>query len=97
MWCLETLMKINALGFERPDPDPLRYHPRIVAVRRYVNSMRVPYEYKMRLKRSINHKAKQIIARSVYGASHGLSDAEAIHQVTRGDWNEENLINAKGK
>ena len=68
MWCLETLEKINASGFERPKPDPLRYHPRVLAVRRFVNDLPVPYEYKMRLKRSIHRYADQIIARPVYGA-----------------------------
>ena len=94
MWCLVTLEKINAPGFERPKPDPLRYHPRIVAVRRFVNALPVPYDYKMRLKRSIHRYADQIIARPVYDKLHGWSDAEAIQQVTLGDWNDENLRNS---
>lgn len=91
MWCLETLKMINFPGFERVEPHPLRYHPRIVAVRRFVNSFPVPYEYEMRLKRSIHRYADQIIARPVYGAWDGWSDADAIQQVTLCDWNEENL------
>ena len=91
MWCLETLEKINAPGFERAEPHPLRYHPRIVALRRFVNSLPVPYDYMMRLRRSIHRYADQIIARPVYGAWHGWSDADAIQQVTLSDWNEEYL------
>ena len=91
MWCLETLERINAPGFERPKPDPLWNHPRIVALRRFVSALPVPYEYTLRLKRSIHRYADQIIARPVYGAWHGLSDVEAIQQVTLEDWNEENL------
>lgn len=97
MWSLETLEKINAPGFKRPEPHQLRYHPRIVALRRFVNAMHVQYEYEMRLKRSIYRYADQIISRPVYGAWHGWSDAEAIQQVTLGDWNEENLMNLKGE
>ena len=91
MWCLETLNKINAPDFERQQPHPLRYHPRIVALRRFVNSCPVPYEYKMRLKRSIHIYAEEIIARPVYGPMFGWSDEDSIQQVTLGDWNEENL------
>lgn len=92
MWSLETLEKINAPGFERPQPDPLRYHPRIVALRRFVNSLQVSYDYKMRLKRSIHRYADQIIARPVYDKWHGWSDADSIQQVTLADWNEESLM-----
>ena len=92
MWCLETLNKINAPDFERQQPHPLRYHPRIVALRRFVISLPVPYEYKMRLKRSIHRYADQIIARPVYDNWHGWSDADSIQQVTLADWNEESLM-----
>ena len=92
MWCLETLNKINAPDFERQQPHPLRYHPRIVALRRFVISLPVPYEYKMRLKRSIHLYADQIIARPVYDKWHGWSDADSIQQVTLADWNEETLM-----
>ena len=92
MWCLETLNKINAPDFERQPPHPLRYHPRIVALRRFVISLPVPYEYKMRLKRSIHRYADQIIARPVYDNWHGWSDADSIQQVTLADWNEESLM-----
>ena len=92
MWCLETLNKINAPDFERQQPHPLRYHPRIVALRRFVISLPVPYEYKMRLKRSIHLYADQIIARPVYDKWHGWSDADSIQQVTLADWNEESLM-----
>ncbi len=91
MWCLETILKINAPGYESLEPNPLRYHPRIVAIRRFVNSLPVPYEYRMRLKRSIHIYADQIIARPVYLTGEGWSDEEAIQQVTLGDWNEETL------
>ncbi len=94
MWCLETLEKLNTLGYERFAPHPLRYHPRIVAVRRFVNTMPVPYEYEMRLKRSIHRYADQIIARPVYTHWYGWPDADAIQQVTLSDWNEENLRNS---
>lgn len=94
MWCLETLEKLNASGYVLQKQNPLRYHPRIVALRRFVNSLNVPYEYQMRLKRSIHRYGDQIIARPVYGAFNGWSDADAIQQVTLGDWNEENLRNS---
>lgn len=94
MWSLETLAKLNTPGYERQLPHPLRYHPRIVAVRRFVNSLPVQYEYQIRLKRSIHRYADQIIGRPVYGAWHGWSDADAIQQVTLGDWNEEYLLNS---
>lgn len=68
MWCLETLDKINAPTFEKQLPHPLRHHPRIDALRRFVNSLQVSCDYKMRLKRSIHRYADQIIARPVYGA-----------------------------
>ena len=92
MWCIETLNKINAPDFERQQPHPLRYHPRIVALRRFVISLPVPYEYKMRLKRSIHRYAEEIIARPVYDKWHGWSDADSIQQVTLADWNEESLM-----
>ena len=92
MWCLETLNKINAPDFVRQQPHPLRYHPRIVALRRFVISLPVPYEYKMRLKRSIHRYAEEIIARPVYDKWHGWSDADSIQQVTLADWNEETLM-----
>ncbi len=91
MWCLESLKKINEPGFDIPEPHPLRYHPRILSVRRFVNGMSVPYEYKMRLKRSIYIYADQIISRPVYQTGEGWSDEEAIQQVTLSDWNEESL------
>lgn len=92
MWCLETLEKLNAPGYERPLPHPLRYHPKILSVRRFVNSMPVPYEYKMRLKRSIYLYADQIIAypASTPGSGWGIEDD--IQQVTLGDWNEETIM-----
>ena len=92
MWCLETLAKLNAPGYERPLPHPLRYHPKILSVRRFVNSMPVPYEYKMRLKRSIHRYADQIIAypASTPGSGWGIEDD--IQQVTLGDWNEEYMM-----
>ena len=91
MWCLETILKLNAPGYERLEPNPLRYHPRIVSLRRFVNSLPVSYEYRMRLKRSIHRYAEQIIARPVYSPDDGWSDEAAIQQVTLGDWNEETL------
>lgn len=92
MWCLETLGKLNDPRYEIPKPHPLRFHPRILAVRRFVNAMPVQYQYKMRLKRSIYLYADQIIIRPVYQTGEGLSDEEAIQQVTLGDWNEEALL-----
>lgn len=91
MWCLETLAKLNAPGYERPEPNPLRFNPRVLAVRRFVNGLPVPYDYKMRLKRSIHRYADQIVSRPVYAPEEGLSDEEAIQQVTLGDMNEEYL------
>lgn len=92
MWCLETLAKLNAPGYERALPHPSRYHPKILSVRRFVNSMPVPYEYKMRLKRSIHRYADQIIAypASTPGSGWGIEDD--IQQVTLGDWNEEYMM-----
>lgn len=91
MWCLETLNKLNDPSYALPEPHPLRYHPRILSVRRFVNGMPVPYQYKMRLKRSIYLYADQIISRPVYAPGEGWSDEEAIQQVTLSDWNEESL------
>lgn len=94
MWCLDTLNKLNAPGYERHLPHPLRYHPKILSVRRFVNSMPVPYEYKMRLKRSIHRYADQIIAYPDYPPERGWGIEDDIQQVTLGDWNEENLRNS---
>lgn len=92
MWCLETLEKLNAFDYRMPEPHPLRFHPRIVKVRRFVNSMPVPYEYKMRLKRSIYRYADQIIAYPDYQPERGWGIEDEIQQVTLGDWNEETLM-----
>ena len=92
MWCLETLDKLNASGYERPLPNPLRYHPKILKVRRFVNSMPVPYDYKMRLKRSIYRYAEQIIAYPVSTPDSGWGLEDEIQQVTLGDWNEETIM-----
>lgn len=92
MWCLETLAKLNDPGYEIPKLHPLRYHPRVLAVRRFVNAMPVQCHYKLRLKRSICIYADQLISRPVYQMGEGLSDEEAIQQVTLGDWNEETLL-----
>jgi hypothetical protein len=91
MWCLETISKINAPGYARSEPSPLQFHPRVLAVRRFVKAMGVPYEYEMRLKRSIHRYADQIVSRPLYRPEEGWSDEEAIQQVTLGDWNEECL------
>lgn len=92
MWCLETMNKLNDPLYEIPKPHPLRYHPRILAVRRFVNRMPVPYQYKIRLKRSLYLYADQIINRPTYRPGEGWSDEETIQQVTLGDWNEETLL-----
>lgn len=92
MWCLDTLNKLNAPGYERHLPHPLRYHPKILTVRRFVNSMPVPYEYKMRLKRSIHRYADQIIAYPDNQPENGWGVEDSIQQVTLSDWNEENMM-----
>lgn len=92
MWCLETLDKLNAPGYERRLPNPLRYHPKILQVRRFVNSMSVPYDYKMRLKRSIYRYAEQIIAYLASAPDSGWGLEDEIQQVTLGDWNEETIM-----
>ena len=92
MWCLETLDKLNAPGYERRLPNPLRYHPKILQVRRFVNSMPVPYDYKMRLNRSIYRYAEQIIAYPVSTPDSGWGLEDEIQQVTLGDWNEETIM-----
>lgn len=92
MWCLETLAKLNSPGYERPLPHTLRYHPKILSVRRFVNSMPVPYEYKMRLKRSIHRYADQIIAYPASSPGSGWGVEDEIQQVTLGDWNEEYMM-----
>lgn len=92
MWCLATLEKLNASDYRMPEPHPLRFHPRILKVRRFVNSMPVPYEYKMRLKRSIHRYADQIIAYPDYPPERGWGIEDEIQQVTLGDWNEEYMM-----
>ena len=92
MWCLETLEKLNASDYRMPELHPLRFHPRILKVRRFVNSMPVPYEYKMRLKRSIHRYADQIIAYPDYPPERGWGIEDEIQQVTLGDWNEEYMM-----
>ncbi|MEN9902975.1 MAG: hypothetical protein RL651_1639 [Pseudomonadota bacterium] len=94
MWSLETLHRLNAPGFSRPELHTLRYRPRILSLRRFVSSLPVAYEYRMRLKRSIYLYAEQIIDRPVYAQGEGWSDEEALQQVTLGDWNEEFLLGA---
>ena len=92
MWCLETLVKLNAPGYERPLPHPLRYHPKILAVRRFVKSLPVSYEYQMRLRRSIYLYAEQIIAYPASTRDSGWGIEDEIQQVTLGDWNEETIM-----
>lgn len=94
MWSLETLHRLNAQGFSLPEPHALRYHPRILSLRRFVSALPVGYEYRMRLKRSIYLYADQIIARPVCSPGEGWTDEEALQQVTLGDWNEEFLHGA---
>lgn len=94
MWSLETLHSLNTQGFSRPEPHPLRYHPRILSLRRFVSALPVVYEYRMRHKRSIYLYADQIIARPVYAPGEDWSDEEVLQQVTLGDWNEEFLHGA---
>ena len=92
MWCLETLAKLNSPGYERALPHPLRYHPKILSVRRFVKSLPVSYEYQMRLRRSIYLYADQIIAYPASSPESGWGIEDEIQQVTLGDWNEEYMM-----
>lgn len=92
MWCLETLAKLNSPGYKRPLPHPLRYHPKILSVRRFVKSLPVSYEYQMRLRRSIYLYADQIIAYPASSPGSGWGVEDEIQQVTLGDWNEEYMM-----
>lgn len=82
MWCLETLKKLNAWEDTSPHRHPLRYHPRIMALRRFVNALPVSLDYKHLLVRNIYALAEEIISRPEYAPDEGWSDEEALQQYT---------------
>ena len=92
MWDLKTIIRMNAAEQpRRPDPHPLRHHPRIVALRIFASRVPVGAEYRARLTRSIWMYAEQIVGRPVHAPEQGGDDIEALQQVTLSDWMEEML------
>lgn len=83
MYGLDTLARLNS---GRPEPElpghRLRFHPRIVALRRQVTRLPVDHVYRCWLIRSLNHYADQIVARDQHA---GWDDLEALQQVALGD------------
>lgn len=75
-----------------PEPElpgyPMRYHPRIVALRLQVDTLPVDPSYRCWLLRSIKRYADQIVERPVDA---GWDDLEALQQVTLGDIMEANM------
>ena len=91
MWCLETLKKLNAWSSTPPQSHPLRYHPRIMVLRRFVNGLPVASDYKQLLVRNIYVLAEAIISRPVYAPDEGWSDEEALQQYTLAQIYQKNL------
>ncbi len=89
---LETMIRLNA-EFGSPDSPgaPLRNHPRIVALRRYVVLLPFDEGYRRWLYRSLNRYADQIVARPDYAKGEGWDDLEALQQITLSDMMEQQL------
>jgi hypothetical protein len=88
MYSLKIITRINA---EAPKASPdfaLRYHPRILELRRIVEQLPVDKEYRRWLRHSLWRYADQIVARPVYRAGEGWDDLEALQQLALGDWME---------
>lgn len=62
MWCLEALLKINVPGWGLPQPYPLRYHPEILKLRRFVAGLPVRADYKLQLRRTIYRYADHFLS-----------------------------------
>lgn len=87
--------KIKVFNENRDDAQidhPLKDHPRILALRVFVTNMPVDEAYRTRLYSSIWKYADQIVTRPIYDQSEGLTDEEALQQVTLGDMMEEHLM-----
>lgn len=92
MWCLETIQKINQPGFERQLPHPLRYHPELLRLRRFVNGIPVRDDYKMQLKRTIYRYADLFISGAFLRPRVRWDNVDQLQQLALGDWNEESLL-----
>jgi hypothetical protein len=91
MFSLEIIKRINA-EMQPVQPDfALRYHPRIVDLKRIVNRLPVDKEYRRWLRHSLWRYVDQIVARPEYPPEEGWDDLEALQQVALGDWNEASL------
>jgi hypothetical protein len=86
---LETLMRLN--NAERPEPHPLRLHPRIRALRRQIGGMAVGGEYLAWLRHCLYKYADQIVARPHYSPGEGWDDLEALQQLALGEMMEASL------
>jgi len=91
MWCRETLKKLNAWADTPPERHPLRYHPRILALRKFVKGLPVSPDYKHQLVRNIYVLAEEIVSRPVYAPGEGWSDEEALQQYTLAQIFEKNI------
>lgn len=92
---LELITRLNSET--RPQPHPLRLHPRIYALRRSIRGMAVSSEYVSRLYAALYRYADQIVARPYPSSNEDWDDLEALQQVTLSDWMEESIRRYAGK
>lgn len=92
MWCLETLHKINASGGGLAQHHPLRYHPEIVKLRRFVAGLPVRADYKLQLRRTIYRYADHFISGTFLRPCVRWDNEDQLQQLALGDWNEECLL-----
>lgn len=92
MWGIEEIKRINDPSCIRHEPHPLRFHPAILRVRRFVNSLPVDYVYKMRMKKNI-YALAEVFANRESNESVGWADwwenEDAIQQLTLHQMTEE--------
>lgn len=92
MWGIEEIKRMNDSSWIRNEAHPLRYHPAILRVRRFVNSLPVDYVYKMRMKKNI-YALAEVFANRESNESVGWADwwenEDAIQQLTLHQMTEE--------
>ena len=81
MYDLKTLTRLN----REAENIPYLSHPRIIRLRHDVSGIGVPTSYKIRLLRSIDRYAKQLVEQPECSPGEGLDDLEALQQITLED------------
>ncbi len=83
---LEVIDRLNREIVEgRPKKNPLRFHPRIQALRDQINGMKFDCQYRAGLFVSLDRYAHQIVERSICSSGDCWDDLEALQQVSLGD------------